>query len=951
MSLWKIGGAVEPDVNDVSTVSPTSSISFSTPSIESLPAAPTKLEGGYTVGSPIDVITQTVAMTPEAIRQMQDFLPSGSEAGFAKKAFTAVAPIAAGALTGAMLPAAVAPGLSLATRAGKLIHGLLTGAGYATGELAAEKVLTPERIYSTSSDEATFQKEQADKDAAATKKFLLNVLVPFMGEGGTQAINSLYGPGLTLLGKTVRSIIGGGGGAALANYLSGEATGQPFSWGETAGVAAGGAVGQTMADAMRSLTQGPNLNDPNVQTAIKYGLFKPETPNAGVPGIMLQSGNTARAQMQGLLKGVSTPEAEAALRRSVEEPAALLGQQFPRAPEETVRGAARTLQTTAEGAGPADVRQRLFTPPGEVTPISPANRAVRTILPEVQELPAGEEWMKAVTSATKESADYMGRLVKDIDPNLKPNPEGKFAAPQNILDNAYRTVGKQYGALQKTMANMAGKEPIPVPKFEQAVIDFNKHMTDLGLPNTEALAKESNKYIQELTERTFTANELLEKVKKLKAIRDSLYASGSRLDKDGARLYREMVQAIDSDVADAVRTNPQLTDAASQSIIDHFRALSGKYRTFSAMVDAAESSMKGERLLPGTLRGKMEAAVPELGAAGQKLLGTAAAAAESPALQLPSVISKAKQAGGFLKLAQTGDKAFWRQVQADPTGDTETRLIYEILNKVAAPDGTLNGADVSAWMTAKANRGIMSNLSAKGKAALANVAADPALIKTGFIEDQLALGKALRAAPDKRGALVKLMSEEGGISPEALDAALLSDKNGKFRKLIGDIVAGENIRNPTTGAVEPNRLVNYLNVTEPERLAAYTSPEAIQIMNELKPLIEQYGSAIDRWPTEIAARLDNKIRGLSSIMGTGSAVAANAGAPQGAARNVSGLAAMVALIQVPGMIQNLIVRNWTPAQISRRVGAGRVLSNVIGVEGANAVFGKKKEGTTKYAPR
>jgi hypothetical protein len=950
MSLWRIGGAVEPDVTDVPAASSTSSISSSTPSIESVPAAPTKLEGGYTVGSPIDVITQTVAMTPEAIRQMQETLPSGSEVGFAKKAFTAVAPIAAGALTGAMLPAAVAPGLSLATRAGKLIHGLLTGAGYATGELAAEKWLTPEQIYSTSSDEATFQKEQADKDAATTKKFLLNVLVPFLGEAGSQIIHALPPGQLGLLGKTVKSVIGGGGGAWLADYLSGRWTGKESEPIETAGVMFGGAVGQTMADTMRSLTQGPNLNDPNVQTAIKYGLFKPETPNAGVPGIMLQGGNTARAQMQGLLKGVSTPEAEAALRRSVEEPAALLGQQFPRAPEEIVRGATRTLQTTAEGAGPADVRQRLFTPPGEVTPISPANRAVRTILPEVQELPAGEEWMKAVTSATKESADYMGRLVKDIDPNLKPNPEGKFAAPQNILDNAYRTTGSQYGALQKTMARLAGEQPIPVPQFEQAILDFNKHMNALGLPSTEAMAKESDKYIKELTERTFTANELLEKMKHLKAMRDSLAKSGSRLDNDGLKLYRRMVAAADEDVAAAVQKNSPLANKATQAVIDHFGALSGKYRVFSAMVDATESSMKGERLLPGKLRSNIEAAVPDLGEPGQRLLSTAAAAAESPTLQLPGVISKAKQAGGFLKLAQTGDKAFWRQVQADPTGDTETRLIYEILNKVTAPDGTLNGADVSAWMTAKANRGVMSNLSAKGKAALANVAADPALIKTGFIEDQLALGKALRAAPDKRGALVRLMSEEGGISPMALDAALLSDKNGKFRKLIGDIVAGENIRNPTTGAVEPNRLVNYLNVTEPERLAAYTSPEAIQIMNELKPLIEQYGSAIDRWPTEIAARLDNKIRGLSSIMGTGSAVAANAGAPQGAVRNVSGLAAMVALIQVPGMIQNLIVRNWTPAQISRRVGAGRVLSNVIGVEGTNAIFGKK-EGTTKYAPR
>lgn len=869
------------------------------------------------------------------LKTTREELPAASEREFARRALPAAAPIVTGAFTGAMLPAAVAPGLNLATRAGKLIHGLLTGAGYATGELATNKLMDYQKV---------------EEDPATTKKFLLNVLVPFMGEGGTQAINSLYGPGLTLLGKTVRSILGGGGGAALANYLSGEATGQPFSWGETAGVAAGGAVGQTMADTMRSLTQGPDPNSPLAKTAIEYGLFNPNAADEGVPGIMLQSGDTARAQTQELLKGISTPPAKAALERSVQLPAEVLGQQFPRAREEVVSGATRTLQTTAEGAGPADVRQRLFTPPGEVTPISPANKAVRTILPEVQELPAGEEWMKAVTSATKESADYMGRLVKDIDPNLKPNPEGKFAAPQNILDNAHRTTGSQYGALQKTMARLAGEQPIPVPKFEQAILDFNKHMNALGLPSTEAMAKESDKYIKELTERTFTANELLEKMKHLKAIRDSLAKSGSRLDNDGLKLYRRMVAAADEDVAAAVQKNSPLANKATQAVIDHFGVLSGKYRVFSAMVDATESSMKGERLLPGKLRSNIEAAVPDLGEPGQRLLQTAAAAAESPALQLPSVISKAKQAGGFLKLAQTGDKAFWRQVQADPTGDTETRLIYEILNKVTAPDGTLNGADVSAWMTAKANRGIMSNLSAKGKAALANVAADPALIKTGFIEDQLALGKALAAAPDKRGALVKLMSEEGGISPMALDAALLSDKNGKFRKLIGDIVAGENIRNPTTGAVEPNRLVNYLNVTEPERLAAYTSPEAIQIMNELKPLIEQYGSAIDRWPTEIAARLDNKIRGLSSIMGTGSAVAANAGAPQGAARNVSGLAAMVALIQVPGMIQNLIVRNWTPAQVSRMAGAGRVLSNVIGVEGANAIFGKKKEGTTKYAP-
>ena len=221
--------------------------------------------------------------------------------------------IAAGALTGAMLPAAVAPGLSLATRAGKLIHGLLTGAGYATGELAAEKWLTPERIYSTSPDEATFQKEQADKDAATTKKFLLNVLVPSLGEAGSQIIHALPPGQLGLLGKTVKSILGGGGGAWLADYLSGKWTGKESEPIETAGTMFCGAVGQTMTDAMRSLTQGPNLNDPNVQTAIKYGLFNPNAADEGVPGIMLQGGGTARAQTQELLKGISTPPAKAAL--------------------------------------------------------------------------------------------------------------------------------------------------------------------------------------------------------------------------------------------------------------------------------------------------------------------------------------------------------------------------------------------------------------------------------------------------------------------------------------------------------------------------------------------------------------------------------------------------------------------------------------------------------------
>ena len=288
---------------------------------------------------------------------------------------------------------------------------------------------------------------------------------------------------------------------------------------------------------------------------------------------------------------------------------------------------------------------------------------------------------------------------------------------------------------------------------------------------------------------------------------------------------------------------------------------------------------------------------------------------------------------------------------SDKSGDTETRLIYEILDKATAADGTLNGKDVMKWMTRKENRAVMSNLSKEGKSALAEVAAAPELIKSGIVEDQIRFGKALAAAPNKRAALVKLMSEKGGISPEALDNILLNDKNGQFRKLVGDIVTAENIRNPTTGQVDPKRFINYLNVTEPERLAAYTSPEAIQVMSELKPLMERYGDAIKDWPKEAVARLSNRVRGLTSIMGTGSSTAAGMGVQAGPGRVAAELLALAALVHAPQMVQKLIIRNWTPAQISRAMGMGRALSDVIGVKGPQELFGKKKEGTTKYDTR